>query len=54
MAASYGSHAMTKFDLEEHQGNVYEAFCDFIDSFQYVYDAIVKVPPKESSDERYF
>ena len=50
MAASYGSHAMTKFDPEEHQGNVYEAFCDFIDSFQYEYDAIAREPPKESSD----
>ena len=50
MAASYGLHAMTKFDPEDHQGNVYEAFCDFIDSFHYEYDAIAKEPPKEGSN----
>ena len=36
-----------KFDPEEHQNNVYEAFSDFVDEFTYEYDAIAKDPPKD-------
>lgn len=33
-----------KFDLATPQANVFEAFCDFIDSFGYEYEAIAKYP----------
>ena len=36
-----------KFDPEENQHNVYEAFCDFVEEFAYEYDAIAKEPPKD-------
>ena len=36
-----------KFDPEEHQNNVYEAFVEFLDEFTYEYDAIAKEPPKD-------
>ena len=36
----------TKFDPEEHKGNAYEAFLEFIESYHYEYDAISKEPPK--------
>ena len=38
---------MKKFDPEEHKGLVYEAFDEFVDEFQYEYDAIAKDLPKE-------
>ena len=38
---------MKKFDPEDHKGLVYEAFNDFIDEFQYEYDATAKDPPEE-------
>ena len=40
-----------KFDPEEHQNNVYEAFVDFVDEFVYEYDAIAKDPPRDLSEE---
>ena len=39
-----------KFDPEEHQNNVYEAFVEFVEEFTYEYDAIAKEPPKELDD----
>ena len=36
-----------KFDPEEHQNNLYEAFVEFLDEFTYEYDAIAKDPPKD-------
>ena len=39
-----------KFDPEDHQRNFYESFCDFVDSFQYEYDAIAREPPKDSDN----
>ena len=38
---------MPKFDPEEHQKGTYEAFCEYVEEFQYEYDAIAKEPPKE-------
>ena len=38
---------LKKFDPEEHKGSVYEAFNEFVDKFQYEYNAIAKDPPKE-------
>ncbi len=44
---------MVKFDPEEHQNSVYEAFCEYVDEFAYEYDAIAKEPPKDlSADEK--
>ncbi len=43
--------SIPKFDPEEHQNNVYEAFTDFVDEFAYEYDAIAKDPPKDLSEE---
>ena len=36
---------VSKFDPDDHPGNVYEAFSEFIDSFKYEYEAIAKPPP---------
>ena len=41
---------MSKFDPSEHPGNLFEAFGEFIDSFQYEYDAIAKAPPAGTAD----
>ena len=30
----------TKFDPAEHPGNLYDAFCEFIDAFAYEYEAL--------------
>ena len=39
-----------KFDPEEHRGNAYEAFCEFVEEFTYEYAAIRKDPPKDMPD----
>ena len=44
--------SIAKFDPEEHKGNVYEAFLDFVESFHYEYDAIAKDPPKNLETEQ--
>ena len=38
-------YALHKFDPEQHKGNTYNAFSDFVDAFAYEYDAIAKDPP---------
>ena len=38
---------LAKFDPESHPDGVYEAFCDFLDQYEYEYDAVAKDPPKE-------
>jgi len=40
-----GTPNYEKFDPSVHKDNVYDAFIEFIDSFQYEYDAIAKEPP---------
>ena len=39
------NNVVDKFDPELHRGNVYDAFKEFIESFQYEYDAIAKDLP---------
>ena len=39
-----------KFDPNDHPGNVYDGFIDFIDSFAYEYDAIAKAAPAGTQD----
>jgi hypothetical protein len=41
-----------KFDPEEHQSNVYDAFTDFVDEFAYEYDAMAKEPPKDLNEDQ--
>ena len=36
-----------RFDPEEHQKNVYVAFCEFVEQFAYEYEALDKQPPKD-------
>ena len=36
-----------KFDPEMHQNNVFEAFSEFVEQYEYEYDAIAKDPPKD-------
>ena len=36
---------LTKFDPAEHPGDLYDSFCDFIDSFAYEYEALSRGPP---------
>ena len=42
--------ALRKFDPAEHPGNVYESFIEFIESFEYEYEAIAKQPPAGTAD----
>ena len=42
--------ALRKFDPAEHPGNVYESFIEFIESFEYEYEAIAKQPPAGTTD----
>ena len=41
------STALAKFDQEEHKGNAYQVFQEFISSYAYEYDAVSKEPPKD-------
>ena len=47
MASAQG---LQKFDPADHPGNVYDAFCDFVDSFTYVYEAVAKPAPAGTAD----
>ena len=38
---------LAKFDPESHPDGVYEALCDFLDKYEYEYDAVAKEPTKE-------
>ena len=40
------STSVMKFDHEERRDNLYDLFCEFVDSFHYEYDAIAKDPPE--------
>ena len=37
---------IVKFDPEAHRDNLFDSFCEFVDSFYYEYDAIAKDPPE--------
>ena len=41
------SVVLDKFDQEDHKGNAYQAFQEFVASYAYEYDAVSKEPPKE-------
>ena len=41
---------LSKFDPEEHPGGLYEAFIEFIDAFEYEYEAIAKPAPTGTED----
>ena len=46
MASNHVSSAgLHKFDPDSHKGSVYDAFVEYIDAFEYEYDAIAKDPP---------
>ena len=47
--ASTHAH-LSKFDPADHVGTVHDAFCEFIDSFKYEYEAIAKEPPKGTTN----
>ena len=47
MASTQG---LQKFDPVDHPGNVHAAFCDFVDSFAYEYEAIAKPAPAGTTD----
>ncbi len=40
-----------KFDPELHRTNVYDAFVEYVEAFQYEYDVIAKDPPSEVTDK---
>ena len=42
--------SLQKFDPEDHPNSAYEAFCEFVDEFQYEYDAVAKEPPNELNE----
>ena len=41
---------LPKFDPEEHPGNVYDKFCEFLDAFAYEYDDLAKPAPAGTAD----
>ena len=38
--------SIVKFYPQAHMDNLYDSFCEFVDSFHYEYDAIPKDPPE--------
>ena len=42
--------SVVKFNPEDHRDNLYDTFCEFIETFHYEYDAIAKDPPEGSND----
>ena len=40
-----------KFDPEKHRANVYDAFIEHVEVFQYEYDAIARDPPSDEADK---
>ena len=38
--------SIAKFDPEAHRDNLYDSFCEFVDSFHYEYHAIARDPPQ--------
>ena len=40
-----------KFDPEKHRANVYDAFMEYVEAFQYEYDAIARDPPSDEADK---
>ena len=38
--------SIVKFDPEAHRDNLYDSFCEFVDSFHYEFDAVTKDPPE--------
>ncbi|XP_078481859.1 uncharacterized protein LOC144742686 [Ciona intestinalis] len=43
--------AMPKFDPEAHRNNVFDAFVEYIDAFEFEYEAIAKEPPADTVDK---
>ena len=41
------SAALGRFDQEEHKGNAFQAFTEFVAAYTYEYDAVSKEPPKD-------
>ena len=44
------STRLRQFDPAEHPGNVYDAFCEFVDRFTYEYEAVAKPAPTGTTD----
>ncbi len=42
---------LSKFDPTEHPGNVYDAFVEYVEAYEYEYAAIAKPPPAGTADE---
>ena len=40
-----------KFDPEQHRANVYDAFMEYVEAFQYEYDATARDPPSDEADK---
>ena len=40
-----------KSDPEKHRANVYDAFMEYVEAFQYEYDAIARDPPSDETDK---
>ena len=48
--AMASAHPFDKFDPTEHPGNVYDKFCEFVDSFGYVYESLGRRAPTGTTD----
>ena len=44
------STRLRQFDPAEHPGNVFDAFCEFVDRFTYEYEAVAKPAPTGTTD----
>ena len=50
MNSNVDARSLKKFDPEDHPNNAFEAFCEFVEEFEYEYDAVAKEPPKELTE----
>ena len=40
-----------KLDPDKHRANVYDAFMEYVEAFQYEYDSIARDPPSDETDK---
>lgn len=46
--------SLAKFDPESHRNNVFNAFTEYVDSFEFEYEAIAKEPPASVVDKEHW
>ena len=51
MASGSMESSRGKFDPTNYPGAVYDNFCEFVDFYAYVYEAITKEPPESANTQ---